>query len=181
MTTLPQAINWNDKLSTKLSRALQPFYLTLSISRDLRVSSLSQYEIEQSRGSSPRQKSFSTPVENFAMSENWGGGVKGSSCSGPTVEDYYAMAEREGRSSGPQTYSQTSSSSSHQPTYRSGWNFERLFIISNSLLLPHSHSIALRLSLASLWSIVTSTALEKSSSQIRYTIILLHTILSYSP
>ncbi|POV96568.1 hypothetical protein PSHT_15070 [Puccinia striiformis] len=47
--------------------------------------------------------------------------------SGPTVEDYYAMAEREGRSSGPQTYSQTSSSSSHQPTYRSGWNFERLF------------------------------------------------------
>ncbi|POV95929.1 hypothetical protein PSTT_15941 [Puccinia striiformis] len=103
------------------------------------------------------------------MSENWGGGVKGSSCSGPTVEDYYAMAEREGRSSGPQTYSQISSSSSHQPTYRSGWNFERLFHHQQQPTLPHSHSIALRLSLASLWSIVTSTALEKSSSQIRYT------------
>ncbi|PLW40698.1 hypothetical protein PCANC_14473 [Puccinia coronata f. sp. avenae] len=51
----------------------------------------------------------------------------GESSSGPTAEDYYSMTDREAHaSSGPQSHHLTSSSS-HQPTYSSAWNFERLF------------------------------------------------------
>ncbi|OAV92807.1 hypothetical protein PTTG_12236 [Puccinia triticina 1-1 BBBD Race 1] len=74
------------------------------------------------------------------MSNTWNG-AGGSSCTTgpPTADEYYNGAH----SDSPTMSSTTGSASCYQPTYRSAWNFERLFRLPHNtspLLTTQAHS-----------------------------------------
>ncbi|KAA1075805.1 hypothetical protein PGT21_027243 [Puccinia graminis f. sp. tritici] len=58
-----------------------------------------------------------------------------SSCSGPTAEDYYnTTVDPAARGSGQSLNTRLENTASHHhPSYRSAWNFDRLFLLN-----PHS-------------------------------------------